>query len=379
MAQKTALEIAVVGRNVSGALVARALCERLPSCPVTWYPTASESQAPVLPSLWIPTTSEFRAELGEACPAVRARPWIFLNGARRVSAKDFVAGHSDLAAIVHPAVRRKLVALAFFGDASPGLWSSRGEPDAGWVDKAPESFARGEIPEDMWLLRRDDVLAYLESSLREAGAQVAPLGCGVFGLEPRATEGHRLVHNAPFGTNRHDRVIWVQPTEEIKEEGARRPGLKAPRSVPRVQWEIYVTELPARAVVGLPPLSAWLLPEFSEEFLETGHLPSGALNLVLCRIDSETSRAWLQVHRLVWPGSPPRETFSPAFLHRLCPRLVEAPPLFEERTLAEPMLGGFVTSRWESLGHGVEACAPSVFGGHGDDVGRWISRGHFKT
>lgn len=383
MAEKLPPKVAVVGRNVSAALWVKTLRSLHPTAEISWHRNQVERNQPEIPA-WLFLGEDTKNQLSDGVPTIRVgEPYVFLNSSRRIPLSVFLKqGDPRNPQAIAPAIREKWAAISLFNDLSPSLWKNAGRPDPDWIRRHPSSFKNFET-KSLWLAPRDSVLRGWEAEFQNTQIEFMPPDCGVFGIEANFfAEGHKLLHNAPFGYSTADRILWTSGLQTFKDNDEKKTTwrrLKTPRHRPSAQWVTRTAWIPEARVTGLPTVSFWLDPKSGAEFLESGIWRSGTLKRVICLppqlTDNAHGSSWLQIEELISNAEP--QTQSPsvdAFLEALCPGLFLSPRNYSEWRYDEGSLFREPEARTERLGRGIDFWHPSSLGNTIPAATRWQSK-----
>ncbi|MBS1984200.1 MAG: hypothetical protein JST16_08510 [Bdellovibrionales bacterium] len=385
MAEKPPLKVAVVGHNLSSALWLRALRAMNLDLELSWHQTDDDRENPAA-DVWVIVPNSVREPLRGLVPAIRVdTPYIFLPKSRRIPAMQ-VLSLPQSTFPVHEAVRKKLLALTLWSDLTPLLWKQRGahwEPNTNWMDETPRSL-RDPSSGPFWLINRAQALGAIATELEQGGVQIFHGDSGVLGVSSGSrSEGHRLVHNAPYGVTNADHIVWTSVQKEIKDEESRGwRKIKARHQAPIGAWMSRGAWVDSSAVTGLPAMSTWVDSQKTGSFYSSGILTSGELKRVLC-IDGEalpnspSGKSFLQIDEFVFENAPLDQKNilrDDSFLNELCPQLGRVKKDYSHSACEHNCIFESPLAIEERLAPGVEFWFRSSMGDPHAAVQSWLKR-----
>lgn len=308
MVNEENLSYAIIGRNLSAVSALEHLLKKSSlNSQFYWFQTANDREdASKKRWLYSPVGQRFR----ENDSLDDSEMMIFLDSKTRFPLSSFLRLKD-----FHPALLKKVFAVALWNDHSPNPWRAPGEPDPLWTDRNPISVDA----QKNWapaLLPLHKTLSIYESQFQASGIRVSPHDKVVLSLKaPEGTRTHTLVHNAPHEVTRVDRILCFDS--------------EFSQFRPLGRWRSTIALIKRASVAALPKFSIYLDPQISRDFWSYGLLKSGALKRVF-KVKEDAQHCWLQIENLevVGEGEIPNSPRPDSFLWSLCPYLESEAPQF---------------------------------------------------
>ncbi len=360
MKDKAEEKIAVIGRNLSAALALEALLKAgYTKC--FWFQSEDEANRKDYPQ-WSFRPSSPETTLAFDHQSLSTKEAVlYFGGRHRLNITELVnsATYADL----HPALRKRILAVLLWNDLSPPLWNGSGQPDDQWTSHDPISQQGTGQSYRPLLLPCHLVLKELETELQDKGVIIGAADQSVLGVKLSSNES-ALIHNAPYGFTSVDKVIWASFSNTLRFDEGKKTGQKSFAFKPIASWKNYASWVHRRAVTSLPTLSFWIDPKRFLEFKETGIFGSGLFKKVLVIRDGDAPLAWLQIEDLeiADESSYQRSERIDSFLWNICPYLESESLSFSNFQLFESHFFEKPLNRWQEPANNLYLWHPGTLG-----------------
>lgn len=309
MVNEENLSYAIIGRNLSAISALEHLLKKGSlSSQFHWFQTPQDrEEAAQKRWLYSPVGQRFRENDG----LDDSEMMIFLDSKTRYPLSTFLR-LKDL----HPALLKKIFAVALWNDHSPNPWRAPGEPNPYWTARDPISISA----QQNWapaLVPLHKALSIYESQFQASGVRVSPSDKVVLSLKaPEGNGPHTLVHNAPYEVTRVNRILSFDADFT--------------QFQPLGRWRSTIALVKRASVAAIPKFSLYLDPKLSRDFWNYGLLKTGALKRVL-KVQEDSQHCWLQIENLevIGEGEISTDARPDAFLWNLCPYLELETPHFK--------------------------------------------------
>jgi hypothetical protein len=347
------VNIAVVGQNISTALIMDAVSRMTPPWPLrveTFEVAKLKMLEPINEDHWMLWLDAYGTQImGPLAESyeLENQAFIFTNFSRRFTLEAYL-NNSDPEFKVTPshfALRRRILSVGIWNDFTPPVWDiAKGshEPDISWPLRVPLSY-RNEGWLKPRILRRKELLKKIAmSSGSTAKGLVTSLKTSVSG------RGYLLVHEPPHEATQVEIVLWTDRNFYRFMEAELKA--KTIRNFPEksiAHWRSFSTQVERSRVAALPLFSLWLIDKTSRHLLLTGEINSGSIYRVFCVPCENPDFMTLQIQHLVVENedAPTLAIESPDyFLKDLCPDLVNSRPRYNPYVADEDLIYNRPTS-----------------------------------
>lgn len=278
MADQSIQKVAVVGYNISALKALRALKKTFPQLELKWL-LAAKDMSTVEQNNWlcIPDqifkTFEWDATLGRTLPT---QWFVHFEDYDHEPLESFVHNPRRRKALQIPlALRKKIENLSLWNDLTPRAWTPQAGVDCNWTFKEAVSLPERNS-KHFHLINRKQLLE-TQSPVRP---DIRHRAMGVDEGESRNT--HKIIYNAPFGSESFDRVLWTSHTSRVRLENDADYKIKPLSNLPLGRWRSWTARVPEKYTSFLKPASIWLdSGEHGKFFLSTGIFRTACLHRVL--------------------------------------------------------------------------------------------------
>lgn len=318
----SSLKVAVVGYNFSSLMALRSLSKHYPHLELKWVMADHDLEHYYQP-LWLClpeqtlATFDWDSALSHPKPVELEMYWgrteheplsSFVNSPYRLSTQH-----------IPQSIRSKIESVTLWNDLTPHPWTYSTGIDYQWTHKQAQSFPQRKS-EKFYLIPRKQFLDSQSPVAIDTKLRAMALDSGEDNYR------HKLIYNAPFGSESFDRILWTSLNSRLRFENSKVSPQKEIHSPPIGKWKTWIAKVPENVASFLKPASIWLDRGLAgKTFVETGVLKSSCLYRVFRNPNScETGFCYLQIEILEITNEPIliENGFRPdQFLWNYCPFL----------------------------------------------------------
>ncbi len=327
--QKKPVTLAIVGKNLYSCVAALHLSEKLGSN-LSWFQTLKDPDSSIDDQLMILTPLQRnQIKISIENEALTDNPKVFV-GTHRHYPIDHILKYlrtnlTDCPYLIreHSSVLAKAIGAGFWNDLNPSVLDKSDAPRSKWIDESPPTSKDWEAGA-FSVLRREQLFKATEMVLATKKVKIDFEKKRVMGIDRSSfNDGIGLIHNAPFGSQQFQSILWTSLLYSVKEEGDKKSRFELnPETQSVAFWKTFSANVDSKIVSFLPLLSIWITDdEAGKNFRSTGLLTSGAIRRVACVANPDNKTHRLQIQSLHFYDNPRHYERPDSFLFEFCPNL----------------------------------------------------------